>query len=165
MRRIVRTVAASIVVILGLALVSVAAFSSDIAIATLPEAPEDASEGRAVAPLDPNVGNGPARKVITGDPYLFQSEFGQRGEHDVEVVVTGVASLLYAINWRNDQKPEWGLGQVQRRRTIDSGFPVVRVTVNGGEGEGNATCVITVDGVEKDRQSTSSEEPIVACEA
>ena len=164
MRRIVRTVAASVVVILGLALVSVAAFSSDIVIATLPEAPEDASEGGTVAPLDPNVDN-PARKVIRGDPYLFRSEFGQRGEHDVEVVVTGVASLLYAISWRDDQKPQWGLGPVQRRRTIDSGFPVVRVTVNGGEGEGNATCVVTVDGVEKDRQSTSSEQPIVSCEA
>lgn len=165
MRRIVRTVAASVVVILGLALVSVAAFSSDIVIATLPEAPEDTSGGGAVAPLDPNVGNGPARKVIQGDPYLFRSEFGKRGEHDVEVVVTGVAALIYAISWRDDQKAQWGTGPVQRRRTIDSGFPVVRVTVNGGEGEGNATCVVTVDGVEKDRQSTSSELPIVSCEA
>ena len=163
MRRIVRTVAASIVVILGLALVSVAAFSSDIDIATLPEAPEDASEGGAVAPLDPNIGNGPARKVLTGDPYLFRSEFGKRGKHDVKVVVAG--SILYAINWRNVPKPQWGMGQAQYTRTIDSGFPVVRVTVNGGERGGRASCVVTVDGVEKDRQSTSPEEPIVACEA
>jgi hypothetical protein len=161
MRRIARTVAASIVVILGLALVSVAAFSSDIVTATLPEAPTSSSEQRAeVDPLDPNADNGPVRKVPLGDaPDIFKTEFGERGKHEVTVTMSG--NGFYHVQWRGG-KSEDGAGTYNRTRTVKGGFPLAFVGINGA---GNAvSCTITIDGVERDKQTTSAKEPIVFCQ-
>ena len=164
MRRIARTVAASIVVILGLALVSAAAFNPEtgrVGLPTAPDAPEDETGVKEIPPFDPESGV-PKHAGIPQNPVgIFDSEFGKRGRHDVEVVVSG--SAHYVINWRGDPEAVTGYGSTRLSRTINSGFPVVRVGING---LGNvATCVLTVDGLEKDRQSTSAEEPIVICEA
>jgi hypothetical protein len=159
MRRIVRTIAASIVIILGLALVSVAAFSSDIVTATLPEAPTNASEGSAVAPLDPNADNGPIRKIDVDAPEIFGTEFGKRGKHKVTVSMGGQG--YYQVHWRGG-KVEDGAGTYNRTKTVEGGFPLVLITVNGlGR---SASCTITIDGVEKDTQSTSAKTPIIYCE-
>jgi hypothetical protein len=161
MRRIVRTVAAGFVVILGLALVSVAALG-DNSTSPLgrPSAPDD-DKVQSVPPFNP----GPAPEAGIPKslrPNVFDSEFGKRGKHKVEVRVIG--GDQYAIDWRGDPETEWGTGHgAQRSRTIDSGFPVVRVAVNGAAR--TATCVITVDGKERDRQSSTDTTPIVVCEA
>ena len=160
MRRIARTVAASIVIILGLALVSVASVGANT----------ESTIGRPTAPDNETVGHIPpfrpsaSRKADLQrnlNPSSFDSEFGKRGKHEVLVRLTG--GPQYAITWRGDPKTEWGLGNVQRTRTIDSGFPVVQVVVNGGGR--TVTCSIIVDGIEKDRQSTTTDKPIVYCEA
>lgn len=160
MRRIARTVAASVVVILGLALVSVAAFSSNIVTATLPEAPESATEGDAAAPpLDPNADNGPLREIDVDAPNVFATEFGRRGKHEVTVSMGGQG--YYQVHWRGG-KIEKGAGQYNRTRTVTGGFPLVLIAVNGlGR---TASCTITIDGVEKDQQTTSTEAPIVLCQ-
>jgi len=159
MRRIVRTVAAGIVVILGLALVSVAAFSSNISTATLPEAPTNASQGGAVAPLNPNADNGPIRKIDVDAPDIFGTEFGDRGKH--EVVVSMAGQGYYQVHWRGG-KVEDGAGQYNRTRTVKGGFPLVLIVVNGlGR---TASCTVTIDGIKKDTQTTSAKTPIIACE-
>jgi hypothetical protein len=159
MRRIVRTVAAGIVVILGLALVSVAAFSSNIVTATLPEAPTDASQGDAVAPLDPNADNGPIRNNTLDVPDVFATEFGKRGKHRVTITLSGPA--FYQVQWRGE-KTETGAGAYNRTRTVEGGFPLALIIVNGA---GRAvSCSITIDGVEKDSQSTDAKTPVVFCE-
>lgn len=160
MRRIVRTVAAGFVVILGLALVSVAAFSSNIVNATLPEAPTTASGGGGdVKPLNPNADNGPVRKNTVNVPNIFGTEFGSRGKHEVTVSMGGQG--YYQVHWR-DGKKEDGAGQYNRTRTVVGGFPLVLISVNGlGR---TASCTITIDGVEKDTQTTNAETPIVLCE-
>jgi len=159
MRRIVRTVAAGIVVILGLALVSVAALSPNISGATLPEAPTDTSKGGALAPLDPNADNGAVRKTTVDAPEVFATEFGKRGKHEVTISMSGQA--YYHVQWRHG-KVEDGLGNYTRTKTVEGGFPLAFIVVNGlGR---SASCSITIDGVKKDAQATSAKEPIVACE-
>ena len=158
MRRIARTAAASVVIILGLALVSVAAFSSDIVTATLPEAPTDVSDGAHVAPLDPNADNGPVRRIDPDAPDIFSTEFGARGEHEVSVTMGGQG--YYQVSWRGG-KVEKGLGSYNRTKTVKGGFPLVLIVVNG---LGRAvSCSVTIDGVEKDSQSSSTDAPIVFC--
>jgi hypothetical protein len=159
MRRIVRTVAASIVVILGLAFVSVAAFSSDIVNATLPQAPTSASEGGEVKPFDPNADNGPARKIDMDGPDIFATEFGSRGKHTVTVTVSGGG--YYQVIWRTG-KPDAGPGQYNRTRTLKGGFPLVRVGIHGAGPF--VTCTITIDGVKRDTQTTTAEIPELYCE-
>lgn len=159
MRRIVRTVAAGVVIILGLALVSVAALGANSTNPLArPKAPDD-DQVQAIKPIDP----GPAIKAIPQSlrPNSFDSEFGERGKHEIEVTVTG--GDQYAITWRDDPETEWGSGNVTRSRTINSGFPVVQVAINSAARR--ATCVITVDGREKDRQTSTNTEPIIFCEA
>lgn len=160
MRRIVRTVAAGVVVILGLALVSVAAFSSNIVTATLPEAPTDTSQGNEVAPLDPNANNGPIRKINVGMPDIFATEFGKRGKHQVTATMSGAG--YYAVQWRGDKEAKQGAGAYSKTKTVNGGFPLVLLAINGA---GRAvSCTITIDGVEKDTQTTSAETPVVFCE-
>ena len=159
MRRIVRTVAAGIVIILGLALVSAAAFSSDIVTATLPDAPTTASEGGEVEPFDPNADNGPIRKYNVNSPNIFGTEFGKRGKHEVAVSMDGQG--FYEVRWRGG-KVEDGAGPYHRTRTVDGGFPLALITINGGGQP--VSCSITIDGVEKDSQTASPKTPIVSCE-
>jgi hypothetical protein len=160
MRRIVRTVAAGIVIVLGLALVSVAALGANSGSPLgRPSAPDD-DKVQAVPPFNP----GPAAEAGIPKklrPSAFDSEFGKRGKHEVKIQVIG--GDQYAITWRDDPETEWGAGNVQRSRTINSGFPVVQVAINGAARA--ATCVITVDGKERDRQSSTKTVPIVFCEA
>lgn len=161
MRRTIRTVAAGIVIILGLALVSVAALGANSGNPLgRPSAPED-DKVQAVPPFNP----GPA--VEAGIPKMmrpnsFDSEFGQRGKHKVDVRVSGGA--VYGISWRDKPDAEWGVGNFQVSRTVDSGFPIVQVAMSATRGI-HSTCVITIDGEEKDTQSTSSETPVQFCEA
>jgi hypothetical protein len=151
--------AASIVIILGLALVSVAAVGAKSGNPIgRPEAPSDDTVG-AVAPFTPGPGKVGIPKTLR--PNSFDSEFGKRGKHKVEVQVIG--GDQYAITWRDDPETKWGTGNVRLSRTIISGFPVAQVAVNGAARQ--ATCVITVDGREKDRQSSTRTEPVVFCEA
>jgi hypothetical protein len=160
MRRIVRTVAAGIVVILGLALVSAAAFTSDIVNATLPEAPTDASEGAEVAPLNPNEDNGPVRKNTSLDaPDIFGTEFGKRGKHEVTVTMSGPG--FYHVQYR-DGKSEDGAGVYNETKTVTGGFPLALIAINGAGH--TVSCSITIDGVEKDTQTTTTKDPIVFCE-
>jgi hypothetical protein len=152
--------AASIVIILGLALVSVAAVGAKSGNPIgRPDAPDD-EVVRAVPPFTP----GPAKAGIPKSlrPNSFDSEFGKRGKHKVEVSVRGGA--VYLITFRDDKEGEWGQGSVTRSRTVNSGFPVVQVGMDSSSG-GHSTCVITIDGEEKDTQSTSAETPIQFCEA
>ena len=161
MRRIVRTVAAGFVVILGLALVAVAALGANSSSPLgRPSAPDD-ERVQAIPPYNP----GPAAEAGIPKmlrPNSFDSEFGQRGKHKVEVSVRGGA--VYGISWRDKPEAEWGLGNVERSRTVNSGFPVVQVAMSATRGI-NSTCVITIDGEEKDTQSTSTETPVQFCEA
>jgi hypothetical protein len=159
MRRIARTVAASVVIILGLALVSVAAFSSDIATVTLPDAPKAVPEAGQVAPLDPNAGNSPVRKIPSNLPDIFATEFGKRGKHEVTVTLSGPAA--YQVSWR-DGKVEEGTGQLNSTKTVSGGFPLAFVAVNGLGA--SITCTITIDGVERDSQTSTPENSIVFCE-
>lgn len=161
MRRIVRTVAASFVVILGLALVSVAALGANSGNPLGPPSAPSDEKVQAIPPFNP----GPAREAGIPKmlrPNSFDSEFGKRGEHKVEVSVRGGA--VYGIAWRDKPEPEWGLGNVEASRTINSGFPVVQVAMSATRGV-HSTCVITIDGEEKDTQSTSDETPVQFCEA
>jgi hypothetical protein len=138
---------------------SVAAFSSDIVNATLPKAPTTASEGGAVAPLDPNADNGPARNTTLNAPNVFGTEFGRRGNHVVTVRMSGTA--YYQVRWRHG-KVEDGFGTYSRTKTVRGGFPLALIAVNGGAHA--ASCTITIDGVEKDTQTTSAKIPVVFCE-
>ena len=160
MRRIVRTVAAGIVIILGLALVSAAAFSSDVVTGRLPEAPSTGSKVEAVAPLDPNAGAGPRRKAAPAAPDVFATEFGKRGKHSVTATVSGGGA--YQVSWRGGDV-EQGAGAFSRTRTVKGGFPLVLVIVNSlGR---SASCSVTIDGVEKDTQSATAKTPIFFCSA
>jgi len=161
MRRFARTAAASIVVILGLALVAVSAVGAN----------NDGPLGRPAVPDDDKVQAvppfSPARSKEAAipkglRPNSFESEFGKRGKHKVEVRVTGGA--VYLITFRDDKDGEWGQGSVTRSRTINSGFPVVQVAMHATRGI-HSTCVVTIDGEEKDTQSTSAEMPLQFCEA
>ena len=160
MRRIARTVAASVAVILGLALVSVAAVgaNTDNPIGR-PAVPDDEKVER-IPPFNPSPDKR-AELEQALNAASFLSEFGERGKHEVQISVSG--NPLYAISWRDDPEPQWGTGNFQRSRTVNSGFPVVQVAVNGGDRV--VTCRITVDGIEKDEQSTTPERPVVFCEA
>jgi len=162
MRRIVRTVAAGVVIILGLALVSVAALGAKPANPLgRPSAPND-DKVQAIPPFNP----GPAKKAGIPNkvvlPNSFETEFGKRGKHTVEVSVRGGA--VYGIAWRDKREPEWGLGNVQQSRTVNGGFPLVQVAMSATRGI-DSTCVITIDGEEKDTQSTTSDTPVQFCEA
>jgi hypothetical protein len=159
MRRIARTIAASIVVILGLALMSAAALSPDIVNATLPDAPERASEGAQVAPLDPNADNGPVRDIEVGVPGIFATEFGKRGKHEVAVSMSGPG--YYQVHWRGG-KVEKGLGRYNDTKTVEGGFPLVLIAVNGAGR--TVSCSVTIDGVKKDTQTTNAKTPIIFCE-
>jgi hypothetical protein len=166
MRRYVRTFAAGIVIILGLALMSAAAFNSDTGRISLPvvnDEPKDETYAKPIPPFNPETGVSKHAGIPQSlRPDAFESEFGKRGKHKVEVRVIG--GDQYAITWRDNPETEWGTGNgAQRTRTINSGFPVVRVAVNGAAR--TATCVITVDGQERDRQSSTDTTPIVVCEA
>ncbi len=161
MRRFARTVAAGFVVILGLALVGVSAVGAN----------NDGPLGRPSVPDDEKVQSVPpsnterSRKAaipMSLRPNSFDSEFGKRGKKKVEVRVTG--SAIYVITFRDDEEGEWGEGSVSRSRTVNSGYPVVQVGMSSAKG-GHSTCVITIDGEEKDTQSTSAEKPVNFCEA
>src|SRR3546814_2568126 len=65
-------------------------------------------------------------------PNSFESEFGKRAKHKVEVRVTGGA--VYLITFRNDKEGEWGQGSATRSRTVNSGFPVVQVAMHATRG-------------------------------
>jgi hypothetical protein len=158
MRRIVRTVAAGFVVILGLALVSVAAFSSDVVNVTRPDAPKTSDAG-SVAPLSPpDPDNLPVRNIPGDMPDIFATEFGKRGAHEVNVSMRGQG--YYQVHWRGG-KVDDGLGNYSQTKTVRGGFPLVLIVVNGlGRSVG---CSVTIDGVEKDTKSSSAEQPIIYC--
>lgn len=161
MRRIARTAAASIVVILGLALVAVSAVgANNDGPLGRPAVPDD-DKVQAVPPFQPERSKEAAIPKSVR-PNSFDSEFGKRGKHKVEVRITGGA--VYLITFRNDKDGEWGEGSVTRSRTVNSGFPVVQVGIHAIRGI-HSTCVITVDGEERDTQSTSAETPLQFCEA
>jgi len=159
MRRIVRTIAASIVIILGLALVSAAAFTSDIVNATLPKAPTTESEGGEAAPLDPNLDNGPVRKVTLDAPDIFVTEFGKRGKHEVTVTMSGPG--FYHVQYRNGNSED-GAGVYNTTKTVVGGFPLALIAINGAGH--TVSCTITIDGVKRDTQTTTTKDPIVFCE-
>jgi hypothetical protein len=160
MRRFARTVAAGFVVILGLALVGVSAVGDDGGPLGRPSVPED-RQVQSVPPVTTEDAT-KAALPISVRPNSFDSEFGKRGKHDVEVRVTGGA--IWVITFRDDKEGEWGSGSATRSRTINSGFPVVQVGMSSASG-GHSTCTITIDGEEKDTQSTSAAKPVNFCEA
>jgi hypothetical protein len=159
MRRFARTVAAGFVVILGLALVGVSAVGDDGGPLGRPSVPDD--ERVQAAPPETSDKNKKPALPLAARPNSFNSEFGKRGKHKVDVRVSGGG--IWVITFRTDKEGEWGSGSATRSRTINSGFPVVQVAMSAASG--NATCTITVDGEQKDTQSTSSEKPITFCEA
>lgn len=161
MRRFARIAAASIVVILGLALVAVSAVGANNAGPLgRPSVPDD-DRVQIVPPFTPERSQEAAIPKSVR-PNSFDSEFGKRGKHKVEVRVTGGA--VYLITFRDDKDGEWGEGSVTRSRTVTSGFPVVQVGMHATRGI-HSTCVITVDGEERDTQSTTADTPIQFCEA
>ena len=115
MRRFARTAAASIVVILGLALVAVSAVGADSAGPLGRPAVPDDDKVQAVPPLNPERSK-EAAIPKSMRPNSFGSEFGKRGKHKVDVRVTGGA--VYLITFRDDEEGEWGQGSVTRSRTI-----------------------------------------------
>jgi hypothetical protein len=161
MRRIARTVAAGIVVILGLALVAVSAVGANNAGPLGRPAVPDDDKVQVVPPFNPERSK-EAAIPQSMRPNSFASEYGKRSKHKVEVRVTGGAVFL--ITFRNDKEGEWGQGSVTRSRTVNSGFPVVQVAMQATRGI-HSTCVVTIDGEEKDTQSTSAETPLQFCEA
>lgn len=162
--RLFRTIAAVIAIVLGLACVSLAAFGADAMKSVTPNSSDDERKpsARALPPLDPEAGNTETRMWEGGPvPDSFKSEFGQRGKHEVTVSVTGGA--VYGVTWRDQAEPKWGVGNFSAERTVNGGFPLVQVVMQNKTGR-NSTCVVTVDGIEKDRQSTSTEHLIQVCE-
>ena len=164
MRRFARLFAASIVVILGLALVSAAAFNPQTGRVSLPTAqdePQDEPPRKAIPPFDPKSGLGKHAGIPQALRYnAFNSEFGKRGNHEVTVSMSGPG--YYSVHWR-DGKIEEGAGRYSRTKTVKGGFPLALIAVNGAGR--TVTCSITIDGVEKDTQTANAEEPIIFCEA
>lgn len=159
MRLIARRVAAVVAIVLGLAFVSLAAFGTDSSPIGRPSVPDDEPQAGIIPPLNPRAGNTDIRRQQY-QPNIFASEFGKRGKHVVTVSVRG--SAYYLIAWR-DKTVEGARGPVSKTRTITGGFPLVRVGIDAKGGA--STCSITIDGKEKDTQSTSEEFPVVFCEA
>lgn len=152
--------AASVVIILGLALVGVSAVGVQQGNPlNRPDAPE--GEGvPSVRPFDPDAENDRVRTITEDAPQVFGTEFGKRGDHEVTVSMSGPG--FYQVHWRGQKKVEEGAGQYNRTRTVNGGFPLALIIVNGG---GRAVgCTITIDGIEKDTQRTSAQQPAVACQ-
>ncbi|HUQ00141.1 MAG TPA: hypothetical protein VM093_06745 [Aeromicrobium sp.] len=159
MRLIARRVAAVVAIVLGLAFVSLAAFGTDATPLGRQSVPDEEPQAGTIPPLNPRAGNTDIRRTQVA-PDIFGSEFGKRGKHVVTVAVQG--SAYYLIAWR-DKQVVGSRGPLTVTKTIEGGFPLVRIGIDAKGGP--STCVITVDGKEKDRQSTSEDFPIVFCEA
>jgi hypothetical protein len=159
MRLIARRVAAVIAIVLGLAFVSIAAFGTDSTPLGREPVPDDEPQAGAIPPLDPRAGNTDIRRTQVA-PDIFASEFGKRGKHVVTVTIRGGA--YYLIAWR-DKQIVGSRGPLNVTKTVNGGFPLVRVGIDAKGGP--STCTITIDGKEKDTQSTSEEFPVVFCEA
>jgi hypothetical protein len=157
MRLIARRAAAVIAIVLGLACVSAAALGSDSSPIGRPPVPDDEPRVGAIPPLNPRTT--PARPKPK-PPSSFDTEFGDRGSHEVTVTIRG--SAHYLVNWR-DKESKIGVGNVTQSRTIEGGFPLAQVAMQAVRG--NSTCTITIDGDVKDTQSTTAETPIAYCEA
>jgi hypothetical protein len=160
MRLIARRVAAVVAIVLGLACVSLAAFGTDARPLGRQPAPDDTPQAGTIPPLNPRAGNTDIRRTTQIAPDIFNSEFGKRGKHVVTVTIRG--SAYYLIAWR-DKQVLGSRGPLHVTKTLTGGFPLVRVGIDAKGGA--STCVITVDGKEKDTQSTSTEFPVVFCEA
>jgi hypothetical protein len=160
MRLIARRVAAVVAIVLGLACVGLAAFGTDGGITARPAAPNDTPAVGSIPPLDPRAGNTDIRRKTAAGGSIFNTEFGKRGKHEVTISVNGRA--YYAAWWR-DGTFGGGRGPLRGTKVVTGGFPLVRLGIDAKGGA--STCTITVDGRIKDQQSTSSDTPIVFCEA
>lgn len=162
MRLIARRIAAVAAVLLGLACVSAAAIGSETPlIGGRPEAPGQPVETAGIPPFDPASGGSElANQASARQATSFDSEYGDRGEHEVTVTVRGGAN--YVINWR-DKQTKTSTGATTWSRTITGGFPLVQVAVQAVFADG--TCTITIDGEIRDTQSTSKDRTITFCEA
>jgi hypothetical protein len=160
MRLIARRVAAVVAIVLGLACVSLAAFGTDARPLGRPPAPDNTPQAGTIPPLNPRAGNTDIRQTTQIAPDIFASEFGKRGKHVVTVTIRGGA--YYLIAWR-DKQSATSRGPVHMTKTISGGFPLVLVAIDNRGGD--STCSISIDGKEKDTQSTGADSPIVYCEA
>ncbi|MFL6089539.1 MAG: hypothetical protein ACJ71Z_05305 [Aeromicrobium sp.] len=166
MRLIARKVAAVVAIVLGLACVSLAAFGSGTTVVGPPPAPDDEPKIGSIPPIGPR--SGVKADSIAGPSAprsgAFDSEFGQRGNHEVTVVLHGHA--FFDVEWRDKKSDKGATLGFRKTRTVKGGFPLAQVAVQAyPEAIGSAGCSITIDGHEKDAQVTSKDQPIVFCQA
>jgi hypothetical protein len=172
MRLNARTGAAILAIVVGLALIVFAALGSKGSLpGTRKPAPEIPIATGTIAPLDPMAG------VRKGDPKaakpeapapgfnindIFETEYGDRGTHEVTVSVQSHGIAGYSINWRDGKAERGTTNGFSKTRKITGGFPLAQVGVQGLPANA-VTCTITVDGAEKATKTTSSSHTVAIC--
>ena len=172
MRLNARTGAALLAIVVGLTLIVFAALGSKGSIpGTRKPAPDIPIATGIIEPLDPmsgvrTTGGKPPSKgdqaPAAGPPSIFDTEYGDRGEHKVTVAISANGPVTYRISWRGG-KIEAGAGPgFSRTRTITGGFPLATVVAQGAPAS-RVTCTITVDGAQKATRSTTHKWGVTFC--
>jgi hypothetical protein len=174
MRLNARTGAALLAIVVGLGLIVFGALGSKGSLpGTLKPAPEIPVAKGTIAPLEPNTGVHKSKNTSKGSEEqieaapgfsnnIFDTEYGERGEHDVKVTISANGTAGYVINWRDGKSERGTTSGLTRERTLKGGLPLAQVGVQGLPASG-VTCTITVDGVEKVTKTTRTKYGIALC--
>jgi hypothetical protein len=171
MRLNARTGAALLAIFVGLALIAFAALGSKGSLpGTLKAAPDLPAATGAIPPLETDTGVTSRRKGLTNDQKptlgvtsdIFDSEYGDRGEHEVSVSISASGTAGYLIKWRDGKSEKGTTSGLTRARTVRGGFPLAQIGVQGLPAA-HVTCTITVDGVQKASKSSQKKYGIALC--
>jgi hypothetical protein len=116
---------------------------------------DDATVGR-IDPLPAGggkLGKGRGANVADARDH-FNSKYGDRGEHEVTVRLSGRGR--FQLEWRDNRDSEAGVIRgATTTRTVKGGFPLALVVIQGAP---SATCTISVDGIEKTSENATNYE-------
>jgi len=171
MRLNARTGAALLAIAVGLALIVFAVLGSkgslpgtrkpapDLPIATGPIKPIDPMRGVHKSTGKKNAAETPAAGF---GGNIFDTEYGDRGTHDVTVTIRANGIAGYTITWRDGKSERGTTSGLTRSRKITGGFPLVQVGVQGLPAS-QASCTITVDGAQKASKTGSHRYAVALC--
>ena len=173
-----RTLMATVVVLVGIVAILVAALSSS----SSPNAdnPRQRNNPTAVEPVPPinpeDVDPEPAasgKPVNPNDPFAVS--FGRSSRRDVTVRVTANGMVNMSVSYRNKKKPSQRVvnGSYSDTRTFKSRYPMASVVLQiPGSPKSDvrlpgtatrATCTITIDGVQVTKQTTTKPGGLTFC--
>lgn len=166
-----QTIAGVVAILLGLVIIGAALYEvfgnqpeESVFGAETIEAESDTRPG-SIDPLDPGgskVGTLRNDEEPAGPGNIFGTQYGDRGEHEVTVTVSG-GRVGYSAQWRDGHRERGATtGTWSRTRTLKGGFPLAQVTIQGVM-SASATCTITIDGIEKATESITKTWGVTWC--